>query len=102
MADDDARGPVASVVTRDGRTLTYLVVGDPQGPLLVHHQGGPGSRLEARLLAQAATELGLRLSSLDRPGVGRSTPQRSRSLAGWAGDVAADEILSTAARELRG
>jgi pimeloyl-ACP methyl ester carboxylesterase len=48
------------VTTPDGRKLTYLEVGDPHGPLVIHNHGGPSSRFEARLLAQsaAAEELG--------------------------------------------
>ncbi len=40
-----------SIATRDGRTLSYLEVGDRDGPLVVHNHGGPSSRLEARLFA---------------------------------------------------
>jgi hypothetical protein len=32
------------VATRDGRTLAYLEVGDPHGPLVLHNHGGPSSR----------------------------------------------------------
>jgi pimeloyl-ACP methyl ester carboxylesterase len=79
---------VAEVVTSpDGRTLAYLEVGDPRGPLVLHNHGGPGSRLEARLLAAAATKNGLRLVCVDRPGMGQSSPQKARSYAGWADDL---------------
>jgi pimeloyl-ACP methyl ester carboxylesterase len=72
----------ATVTTRDGRTLAYLEVGDPDGPLVLHNHGGPGSRLEARLFADAAARHGLCFVCVDRPGIGRSSPQRERS---WAG-----------------
>ena len=72
---------------RDGRDLTYLEVGDPNGPLVIHNHGGPSSRLEARLLRDAASKNGLRLVCVDRPGMGQSSPQKARTYAGWAEDL---------------
>jgi pimeloyl-ACP methyl ester carboxylesterase len=80
---------VGEVPTRDGRKLTYLEVGDPQGPLVIHNHGGPSSRFEARLLADSASKNRLRLICVDRPGMGRSSPQKSRTYAGWADDLVA-------------
>jgi hypothetical protein len=48
-----------SVNTGD-RSLVFLQVGDPSGPLVVHNHGGPSSRLEARVFEPRARELGLR------------------------------------------
>ena len=75
--------------TGDGRTLAYLEAGDRRGPLLIHNHGGPSSRLEARLFADAAARHRLRLICVDRPGIGRSSPQRERGYAGWARDMTA-------------
>ncbi len=80
MAADVARAP-------DGRQLAYLEVGDPKGPLVLHNHGGPSSRLEARLLADAAGRNGLRLVCVDRPGQGQSSPQKGRTYSGWADDL---------------
>ncbi len=77
----------ASVSTPDGRQLAYLEVGQPDGPLVIHNHGGPGSRLEAHLLADGATRNGIRLVCVDRPGMGRSSPQKDRTYAGWAADL---------------
>jgi pimeloyl-ACP methyl ester carboxylesterase len=77
------------VTTRDGRVLTYLEVGDPHGPLVIHNHGGPSSRLEAHLLAHCASKNRLRLVCVDRPGIGQSTPQKARTYAGWADDLKA-------------
>jgi len=77
------------VATRDGRTLSYLEVGDPLGPLVIHNHGGPSCRLEARLFANAASKNRLRLICVDRPGIGKSTSQQARSYAGWAADLTA-------------
>lgn len=79
----------SAVTTRDGRTLSYLEVGDPQGALVIHNHGGPSCRLEARLFANAASKNRLRLICVDRPGIGRSTPQKARTYAGWADDLTA-------------
>jgi pimeloyl-ACP methyl ester carboxylesterase len=89
MAVDGATDATGRVVTQDGRKLTYLEVGDPGGPLVIHNHGGPGSRLEARLLADPAAKNRLRLVCVDRPGMGQSTPQKARSYAGWADDLIA-------------
>jgi pimeloyl-ACP methyl ester carboxylesterase len=75
------------VATPDGRNLTYLQVGDPEGPLVLHNHGGPSSRLEARLLAGAASKNRLRLICIDRPGMGQSSPQKARTYTGWADDL---------------
>ena len=69
-----------AVTTPDGRRLTYLEVGDPDGPLVIHNHGGPSSRLEARLFADAASKNRLRLICVDRPGMGQSSPQKTRTL----------------------
>jgi pimeloyl-ACP methyl ester carboxylesterase len=88
MADDDVRDvAVEAVSTRDGRTLAYLEVGDPQGPLVIHNHGGPSSRFEARLLAEAASKNRLRLVCVERPGMGQSSRQKTRSYSGWADDM---------------
>ena len=78
-----------TVAARDGRTLAYLEVGDPRGPLVIHNHGGPSSRLEARLFAASATKHRLRFVCVDRPGMGQSSPQKTRSYAGWADDLVA-------------
>lgn len=78
-----------TVTARDGRTLAYVEVGDPRGPLVIHNHGGPSSRLEARLLAGAAAKNGLRLVCVDRPGMGQSSRQINRTYAGWADDLTA-------------
>ena len=87
MAADGATGSAGEVATQDGRKLTYLEVGDPHGPLVIHNHGGPSSRFEARLLADTASENRLRLVCVDRPGMGQSSPQKARTYAGWADDL---------------
>jgi len=81
-------GATKTVATRDGRNLAYVEVGDPGGPLVIHNHGGPSSRLEAGLFADAASKNRLRLICVDRPGIGRSSPQPARTYSGWADDLA--------------
>lgn len=82
------RDPASETVsTPDGRILSYLQVGDAEGPLVIHNHGGPSSRLEGQLFAAAATTHGLRVICVDRPGIGQSSPQVPRTFAGWAQDL---------------
>lgn len=80
-------GETKTVDTADGRKLAYLDFGDPTAPLVIHNHGGPGSRLEGQLLASGAMKNGLRLVSVDRPGIGQSTKQAFRSYESWANDL---------------
>src|SRR5262245_37529568 len=84
-----AIGATKTVATKDGRTLAYLEVGDSHGPLGIHNHGGPSRRLEARLLANSATKNRLRLVCVDRPGMGQSSPQKTRTYSSWADDLVA-------------
>lgn len=71
----------------DGRNLRILEDGAPNGrPVLVLH-GTPGSRLLYRKHVEDATNRGLRLIGLDRPGYGGSTPLRGRRVCDAAADV---------------
>ena len=75
--------------TDDGRTLEYLVEGDPGGYPLVHHHGTPGAAVPYPEYAQAAAERGLALIQYSRAGYGESTPRPDRTVADVAGDIAA-------------
>jgi pimeloyl-ACP methyl ester carboxylesterase len=77
------------VVELDGRTLRVVEGGDPKGlPVVVHH-GTPGSALQYPPDEADAARKGIRLISYDRPGYGGSAPERGRTVADAAGDVAA-------------
>ena len=80
-------GATQTVRTPDGRNLAYVEVGDPHGPLVLHNHGGPSSRREARLFARSASTNRLRLICVDRPGIGQSSAQKTRSYSGWADDL---------------
>lgn len=76
------------ITLADGRTLACLVLGDPGGAPVMYFHGFPGSRLEARLAADAARRRGWRMFAPDRPGFGKSTFQTGRTIGAWAVDVA--------------
>jgi pimeloyl-ACP methyl ester carboxylesterase len=71
----------------DGRDLAYEDYGDPLGSPILSFHGGLSSRLDAAPADAAARELGIRLISPDRPGMGRSTRRPGRTLLDWVGDV---------------
>jgi pimeloyl-ACP methyl ester carboxylesterase len=78
-----------TVQVRDGRAVGFAEWGDPAGPPVLAFHGGPGSRRMATGCERAAAgELGLRLVCLERPGFGLSDRAPSRTLIGWADDVA--------------
>lgn len=79
---------MSSMHLAEGRTLAFAEAGDPGGyPVMLAH-GFPGSRLEARVVDQAAVAARVRLICLDRPGFGGSDPQPGRRLVDWPADVA--------------
>ena len=78
-----------SVTLPDGRELAYEEYGDRGGEPVLSFHGGLSSRLDAAPAHQAALDLGVRLLSPDRPGIGRSTYQPGRRLLDWPADVAA-------------
>jgi len=91
MATRDSSTPVTvtSVRTLDGRVVAYEQAGDPAGiPIFVLH-GTPGSRLGLHPNRSRIADAGLRLVSYDRPGYGRSTRHRGRSIVDCVGDITA-------------
>lgn len=73
----------------DGRRLAYAEFGDAGGRPLVYCHGFPGSRLEASFADTVAARAGLRLVSIDRPGMGGSDYLPGRTLLDWPVDVGA-------------
>ena len=73
----------------DGRVLSVVEAGDPNGAAVVVHHGTPGSRLLWRGLVEDAEARGIRLLGYDRPGYGGSDPDPGRAVADAAGDVTA-------------
>ena len=62
----------SSIRLRDGRTLGMAAVGKADGLPIFHCHGNGFSRLEVLTVASSAEHLGMRLMSLDRPGIRRA------------------------------
>eukprot|EP00842_Homolaphlyctis_polyrhiza_P004091 jgi/Hompol1/4683/HPOL_001799-RA len=56
-------------------------------PTILLFSGIPGSRLFTHPLVVAKAPLGVRILSLDRPGMGLSSPKPNRRVVDWAADV---------------
>jgi len=76
-----------TIQLHDGRTLGYAEYGSLAGKPLLYFHGHPGSRLEAKFLANEALNDGIRLVGIDRPGMGLSTYKPRRNLLDWVNDV---------------
>ncbi len=86
---DSTKGSGARLGTarlRDGRSLAYAEWGPLDGRPLLHFHGLPDGRF-GWSGGSACADRGVRLISIDRPGVGASDPRPGRSVADWAADV---------------
>lgn len=72
----------------DGRAMSYIEAGDPDGVPLLFTVGSPSSAIGGLAFADAAATNGVKLISIDKPGYGRSTRDRHRSLVRYGHDVA--------------
>ena len=72
---------------KDGRNLGYAEFGDMNGTPIFYFHGYVGSRLEAKLFAEKAVKHGVRVISVDRPGLGLSDFQPDRTLLDWPDDI---------------
>jgi pimeloyl-ACP methyl ester carboxylesterase len=71
----------------DGRLLGYGERGSRDGRPVIDFHGNPGSRLSFWGSDDVIRAAGARLISVDRPGIGLSTPEPGRRVADWAADV---------------
>jgi pimeloyl-ACP methyl ester carboxylesterase len=71
----------------DGRCLHYAEYGVPDGNLVLYFHGTPGSHLEVGLIDEELEASHIRLISINRPGMGRSTYQPGRRITHWPHDV---------------
>ena len=86
---DESDPAFGKVTLPDGRTLAYMDRGPRGGIPVLYFHGFQGSRLERTLgVDEILQRLNIRLVSPDRPGIGLSTPQQGRTMAGWSSDVA--------------
>lgn len=73
----------------DGRKLGYAQYGSrsSEGHTVFYLHGLPGSRMEVASFDEIAIELGIRIISVDRPGIGWSSPHPNRSILSHAKDI---------------
>lgn len=64
----------------DGRKLGYAQYGSLTGRPIFYVHGLPGSRIQAAGFDDLGLELGARIISVDRPGMGWSSPHPGRTL----------------------
>lgn len=76
-----------TIQLHDRRTLGFAEYGSSTGKPLFYFHGHPGSRLEARFLADEVLKANIRLIGVDRPGMGLSTYKARRTLLDWTNDV---------------
>jgi pimeloyl-ACP methyl ester carboxylesterase len=76
------------VTLADGRCIGFAEYGAPDGRPVLWFHGTPGARRQIPVAAREAAQLhGVRLISLERPGVGSSTPYLYEAVLGWTADV---------------
>lgn len=66
-----------------GGVVGFEEFGNTQGVPVIFCHGWPSSCTMARLVDEPARELGVRIISPDRPGIGRSSFQKGRKLMDW-------------------
>lgn len=71
----------------DGRRVSYIEIGDPNGTPAFYFHGSPSCRFEAIPLEAGAKKAGLRIIAPDRPGIGQSDMKKKYSLLEYAEDV---------------
>ncbi|KAH8177787.1 alpha/beta hydrolase fold domain-containing protein [Sarocladium implicatum] len=76
-----------TVTLPDGRLLGFSEYGSPDGKPLFYFHGYPASRRESAPISDLAQEKGIRIISVDRPGIGASTYQPDRTFRDWPQDV---------------
>lgn len=79
---------IETVALRDGRRLSFDQQGPHDGPAVLYFHGAGASAL-ARPPGDIATAAGVRLVSVERPGIGESDPLPHRSIVDWPADVGA-------------
>lgn len=76
------------LVLRDGRSLSFNVIGPPGGWPVIYCHGAIGTPVEATVdLERILDRVGVCFITPSRPGIGGSDPQPGRTILDFAGDV---------------
>ncbi|MFC4904350.1 alpha/beta fold hydrolase [Kocuria oceani] len=81
-----------SVTAPDGRRLEFRLIGPPGGLPVVFHHGAPGAAVPFGPLERAATERGLQVLTVSRPGYGTSDPLPEETAPGTVAGAVADTL----------
>jgi pimeloyl-ACP methyl ester carboxylesterase len=77
-----------NIAVGDGRQISFAEFGNPQGRAVFWLHGTPGARRQIPTEARTfATEKGIRLIGVDRPGIGSSTPHQYDNVLGFTDDL---------------
>lgn len=83
------RSTQSTIILPDSRIVSYSQFGstEPTAKTIFFLHGWPGAGVEATLLDDIAQDLKVRVVGVDRPGVGKSTPDTQRTMLSHAKDV---------------
>lgn len=81
MSMPDARRHLIPLAS--GQRVAVHEYGDPQGQPMFYFHGWPAAGVQGSMLDTTARELGIRIFSPDRPGIGSSDYQPQRKLLDW-------------------
>jgi len=86
--DEQRSGDAFRIITlSDGRKLEYTEFGDPDGRPLIYLHGILHSRKAFHPYSSFAEQHGIRIIAPERPGFGRTSPQRAVSLRSYSNDI---------------
>lgn len=83
LSDDSS----STITLPDGRQLGYVEYGTKEGVPIICLHGMPGSRMDYARSDEPAKAVGARIISIDRPGIGLSSPHDTGTLLTFANDV---------------
>ena len=71
----------------DGRVISYIEYGDPDGIPVFYAHGCPSSCIESQIFHDEAVRTKFRLIATDRPGMGESSFHKGREVLDYAKDI---------------
>lgn len=83
------------IILFDGRKIFFNEYGDREGTPVLYFHGFPNCRLEAGMIHSKAERIGVRIISIDRPGIGLSDFHQKRQIIDWPNDIIelADQLV---------
>lgn len=75
------------ITLKDGRKLSYIEFGDPEGKSIFYFHGHPSSRLELSFFVSKMDISDIHLIAVDRPGMGFSDFKKGYAILDWPDDI---------------